>query len=105
MKGIQLYILIGTAIVSVYFLYLAAINIFVYFANRSMGHQESFLASGRNLAIGGILAFLVVGSYYLLKSPNYARLGAILLYLPIGLVLLYVIWAIIIIVSAGGRWN
>jgi len=105
MKGIQLYILIGTAIVSIYFLYLGAVNLFVYFANRSMGHHESFLASGRNLSIGGILALLVVGSYYLLKNPNYARLGAILLYLPIGLVLLYAIWAIIIIVSAGGRWN
>lgn len=88
-----------------YFLYMAAMGIFVYFANKSMGHYESFLVPGRNLAFGLILSAFAFFGWRLMKNPDYFKLGMIITYIPFIIAILFVLWFAIVFIGAGGKWN
>ena len=88
-----------------YFLYLAGLGMFVYFANKSMGHYESFLVPGRNLAFGLILIAFAFAGWKLLKYPSTSTIGFIVTYFPFIMALLFVLYFALIFAINGGRWN
>ena len=90
---------------AVYFLYSAAIRLFVYFSNKSMGHYESFFMPGRSLAIGLIFGGIAFGGMKLMDNPGTYTIGMILTYLPLIIALLYVLFFALIFATNGGRWN
>lgn len=90
---------------ALYFLYTAAMGMFVYFANKSMGHYESFLVPGRNLVIGLILGGVAFGGWKLMKNPDTATIGLILTYFPFIIALLFLLYFALIFATNGGRWN
>ena len=105
MKWIHEAIIIFYSIIALYFLYLASTGIFVYFANKSMGHQESFLIPGRNLCIGLLLVTITWSAWYFINQSSYSKLGLIILYLPLIIVVSFLIFMFINLISAGGKWN
>lgn len=90
---------------ALYFLYTAGMGIFIYFANKSMGHYESFLVPGRNLAIGLILGGVAFGGWKLMKHPSTFTIGMVLTYFPFIIALLFVLYFVLIFATNGGRWN
>ena len=105
MKGFGQILLGIYGLASLYFLYTAAMGIFVYFANRSMGHYESFLEPGRNLAIGIIFGAIAFGGWKLMKNPNTATIGMVITYFPFMIAFLFVLYFALIFATNGGRWN
>jgi hypothetical protein len=99
-------LLIGIySLTALYFLYQGILNLIAYVLNKSNGQQDSFFETGRLLTVGGILTFFALGSYYFLKNPGTGTVGSILLYFPLAILMVFVIWTIILIISSGGRWN
>lgn len=90
---------------SLYFLYMAAMGIFIYFANKSLGHYESFLVPGRNLAFGLLLGLVALGGWKLMKNPDTYKFGMVLTYIPFLLVALFILWFALIFATNGGKWN
>lgn len=93
------------ALAALYFLYVAAMGIFVYVANKSMGHYESFLVPGRNLAFGLILGAFAFSGWKLMKNPETYKIGMVVTYLPAIVVLLFILWFAIVFIGSSGRWN
>jgi len=92
-------------LVALYFLYMAAMGMFVYFANRSMGHYESFLVPGRNLAFGLILGAFAFGGWRFMKNAESYKIGLIITYFPFIIAILFVLWFALIFATNGGKWN
>jgi hypothetical protein len=92
-------------ITALYFLYLAGITMFVYFANKSMGHQESFLVPGRNLALGLFLGLFAFVGWKILQNPGLHKIVTFLYYLPVGMIIIYVLWFALLYFSSGGNWQ
>ncbi|MBK9256703.1 MAG: hypothetical protein IPM42_14540 [Saprospiraceae bacterium] len=90
---------------ALYFLYMAAMGIFVYFANKSMGHYESFLVPGRNLAFGLILGAFAFAGWRLMKNPDTHKIGIWITYFPFIIAVLFVLWFAIVLIGSGGKWN
>jgi hypothetical protein len=90
---------------AVYLLYYAAMHIFIYFANTSLGHAESLKRPLIYLVSGLIMAALTYLGYRIYKSMPLPLLLKILFYLPASLVILYLLWAVIMVISSGGKWN
>jgi hypothetical protein len=90
---------------ALYFLYMAAMGIFIYFANKSMGHYESFLVPGRNLAFGLILGAFAYSVWKLMKNPDTYKIGMWLTYFPFIIAGLIVLWFAIVLIGSGGKWN
>lgn len=90
---------------ALYFLYQAALGIFVYVANKSMGHYESFLVPGRNLAIGLTLSAFAFAGWRLMKNVDTYKIGLFLTYFPFIIGLLFVLWFGMIFATNGGKWN
>jgi len=90
---------------ALYFLYLAAINLFVYFANTSKGFYEPFLPAGRNLAIGIFFAAITSISWFLLRQPAYQKMGNLLVLLPMIAIGFFICWFVIVMIASGGKWN
>lgn len=105
MKGLSQILVWIYGLTALYFLYLAAMGIFVYLANRSMGHYESFFVPGRNLAAGLILGAIAFGGWKLMKNVGTQKIGLILIYLPFMGVVLFVLWFAMIFATNGGKWN
>lgn len=105
MKGFSQILIWIYGLTAIYFLYTAATGIFVYFANKSMGHYESFLVPGRNLAIGLIIGSVAFGGWKLMKNHDYHTLGMIITYFPFIILLLFVLYFVLIFATNGGRWN
>ena len=93
------------SLTALYFLYTAAIGIFVYFANKSMGHYESFLVPGRNLAFGLILGAFAFGGWKLMKNEDTYKIGMIVTYFPFISGVLFMLWFVLIFATNGGKWN
>ncbi|MBP6569498.1 MAG: hypothetical protein KA270_20150 [Saprospiraceae bacterium] len=93
------------SLTALYFLYTAAIGIFVYFANKSMGHYESFLMPGRNLAFGLILGAFAFGGWKLMKNEDTYKIGMIVTYFPFISGVLFMLWFVLIFATNGGKWN
>ena len=90
---------------ALYFLYMAAMGIFVYVANKSMGYYESFLVPGRNLAFGLILGAFAFGGWKLMKNPATYKIGMWVTYFPFIIGGLFVLWFAIVLIGSGGKWN
>jgi len=90
---------------ALYFLYMAAMGIFVYVANKSMGHYESFLVPGRNLAFGLILGAFAFAGWKLMKNPTTYKIGTWVTYFPFIIGGLFVLWFAIVLIGSGGKWN
>ncbi|MEI2695837.1 MAG: hypothetical protein V9E90_12270 [Saprospiraceae bacterium] len=105
MKTIIKFLLIGYGITAVYFLYLAAINLFVYFANTSKGFYEPFLPAGRNLGLGLVFTVIAGLSWFLIRQPAYHKAGNFIALLPLIAIGLFVCWFLIVMISSGGKWN
>ena len=105
MKWYQSFALFVNGIAALYFLYTSAMQLFVYFANKSLGYPESFLAPARSLVVAALLSLCSFGAWYGLKQPQLARLASIFLYFPLLVVGLFALWTIILIVGSGGKWN
>ncbi|MBK9399720.1 MAG: hypothetical protein IPN36_02340 [Bacteroidetes bacterium] len=99
-------LLIGIySLAALYFLYQGVLHLIAYFLNKSNGQQDSFFETGRLIAIGGVLSFFAAGAYYFVKNPSEGTIGSFLLYFPLVILVVFVIWTIILIISSGGRWN
>lgn len=93
------------ALITLYLIYMAMIHIFVYVANTGMGHQESAKVPIR-YALGALFGMAVsfIGYKYY-KSGELSLILKIIFYTPISLTLLYILWAVLLLISSGGKWN
>ncbi|MBK8699642.1 MAG: hypothetical protein IPN29_08870 [Saprospiraceae bacterium] len=105
MKWYHYFFFSVNGIAALWLLYHAAMHLFVYFANRSLGHAESFRVPGLYLFGGIAFTALAVGGWYLSKNPAYGKIGLGLLMLPAIIVALYGLWAVFLLISSGGKWN
>ena len=105
MKWYQSVVLFLNSLVALYFLYTALMQLFVYFANRSMGYQESFLIPGRTIVLALLLSMCSFGAWYALRQLQMQRVASILLYFPLLVVVLFALWTIILLLGSGGKWN
>ncbi len=78
---------------------------YVYFANKSLGHEESFLIPGRNLAIGLLVAGFAFAGWYLIKHSAFQKLGNIILFFPAVAVGLFLLYMVSLLIASGGKWN
>jgi len=70
-----------------------------------MGHRDSFLEPGKNLIMALFFTIITLASWFLLRSPNYYKLGLFVFFIPIAIIGLYILWAVIMLISSGGKWN
>ena len=105
MKWYHQALIVLYSVVALYFLYMAAMHLYVYFANKSLGHEESFLVPGRNLAVGLLISGITLTGWYLLKHTDYSRLGSIVLFLPAVAVGLFLLYMVSLLIASGGKWN
>ncbi|OWY24905.1 hypothetical protein C7N43_15780 [Sphingobacteriales bacterium UPWRP_1] len=90
---------------SVYFTYLSAMHVFIYFANKRLGHPESFFLSKRSLVIAAIFIGITAAGYFVKKYTLNATQAVMILGFPLFLALLYGLFAVVMIIGSGGRWN
>ncbi|MFZ1749908.1 MAG: hypothetical protein WAU01_06935 [Saprospiraceae bacterium] len=93
----------GSAIL--YFGYQTYLQLYVYFANKSLGHEESFSLAGKHLALTIFLIAMSAGGWYLMKYTSMTKLGNVILFFPFIVIGLFALWAIILVLSSGGKWN
>jgi len=105
MKWYHQGVIIIYGVVALYFIYLSAITMFVYFSNKMNGHQESFLEPGKNIIIALLFSLFALGSWFLIGTTNYSKLGYILFYFPLILIGLFVLWTLSMLIGSGGKWN
>ncbi|MBK7233066.1 MAG: hypothetical protein IPH93_12600 [Saprospiraceae bacterium] len=92
-------------LVSLYYIYLSAMHLFVYFSNKMNGHQESFFEPGKNLIMASVFLFFTLTSWFLIRDSNYAKLGYFVFYIPLVIIGLFVLWTLIMLIGSGGKWN
>ncbi|MBK9270134.1 MAG: hypothetical protein IPM48_00930 [Saprospiraceae bacterium] len=92
-------------LVALYYIYLSAMHLFVYFTNRSLGHEESFFEPGKNLIVASVFSFFAIASWFLIRNPNYSKLGYAVFYIPLIVAGLFVLWTLTILIGSGGKWN
>lgn len=108
MKKVLLILTVIYLLAFLNFLYGLVLRIYVHFANKNLGHHDDFFADVTTTwhVVMSIVFFLFAfGAYKAYKSPASHSILKWLVFLPVGLVVLYVLWAIIIIISSGGKWN
>lgn len=91
-----------------YTAYLLSITLFVHFANKNLGHGDAYFGDVPNIIylVLTIVFGLFAGiGWYAFRHPNTHAIFKWLPFLPIGVILLYVLFAVVILVSSGGRWN
>jgi hypothetical protein len=88
-----------------YVMYMAIMNLFVYFANVHLGHEESFKMPMIYLLGGLTLCALTFLGYRIYTLPSIGLLFKILFYIPVLAIILYILWAILLVFSSGGKWN
>ena len=86
--------------------YLAITHTFVFFANQKLGYEESFRLPLIYLVLTIIFGGAAFLAYKLMSSSaNVPSWTKIILYLPIGLIIFYALWAVLLVLSSGGKWN
>lgn len=105
MKVINIIITMLYAMGVIYTGYMAVTHLFVYFANKNMGHEESFRLPG--LYLFGCFLFIICAfvGWRLYNSGNAGIPEKLLFYLPLVLVIAYALWAVVLLISSGGKWN
>ncbi|WP_373492999.1 hypothetical protein [Aquiflexum sp.] len=90
------------------FLYGLVLRIYVHFANKNLGHHDDFIGDITNtwhLVLSVVFFLFTFGAYKAYKSPASNPILKWFAFLPVALIVLYILWAIIILISAGGKWN
>lgn len=105
MKMFTQVLIVLYGLIALYYSYLAVLQLFVYVANKTSGHEESFAEAGKALGIAAFLVGLAVGSYFISKQAAVAKPLLFIVYLPITALVLYGLWAILLVISSGGKWN
>ncbi len=105
MKILNLILTIIYGLGAIYTIYMSAMSIFIYIANNKLGHFESPRLSIIYSVLAIILSIVSIIGYRIINQVPTDLLQKNIFYLPISLVLLYILWVILIIILAGGRWN
>lgn len=108
MKTALLVITILYLVSFLYFAYLLAMTLFVHFANMNLGHEDDYFGDVTNIIY--LVLTLVFGlfagiGWYAYRHPSLPAVFKWLVFLPLGLVLAYLIFAIFILIFGAGRWN
>ena len=90
---------------AIYTTYMAIMHLFVYFANQNLGHTESFRLPMIYLVCAFIFGVNTYIGYRLYSGVNIGLILKSVYYLPFIAVGLYILWAILLIISSGGKWN
>lgn len=88
-----------------YLLYMAAIHLYVYFANKNLGQEESFLEPGKYLFAGLVMLAITIGGWYLIRHTEYQKTGNLILFFPLVVLVLFALYTVVILISSGGKWN
>jgi hypothetical protein len=91
-----------------YTAYLLSITLFVHFANKNLGHQDEYFADVTNtiyLVLTLVFGLFAGIGWYAYRHPNLHAVFKWLVFIPLGLVLAYLIFAIFILIFGAGRWN
>jgi hypothetical protein len=91
-----------------YTAYLLAITVIVHFANKNLGHQDDYFGEVTNVVYAVltlVFGFFVAIGWYVYRNPGVHAVFKWLVFIPLGLVLLYLIFAIGILVFGAGKWN
>ena len=91
--------------VAAYCIYMAIMTLFVYFANHSLGHSESFRMPSIYLFLAALFSTTTFIGYKIWANHSVNFLIKSIFYLPIIAIGLYILWAIVLIISSGGKWN
>jgi hypothetical protein len=106
MKWYQILVLGIYSIFGLSFLYRGVLTTFVYFANKNLGHYETFFPNGWNLIAGIILSFFAYSGYVIFSGESNSKIYSWIVWLPMIAILIYILWAIIILISGSiGKWN
>lgn len=105
MKTLPLIVTILYGIVAIYTAYLAITHLFVYFANQKLGHAESFRMPLIYLTCALLFGAVTLMGYKIQSGNSSQFLLKAFFYLPISAVILYILWAILLVISSGGKWN
>ncbi|MBK6362674.1 MAG: hypothetical protein IPF52_03915 [Saprospiraceae bacterium] len=105
MKSLILILTILYSVVAIYTAYMAIIHLFVYFANQRLGHTESFRLPLIYLTCALLFGTVSFIGYKLFSGGSSHFLLKTWFYLPATAVGLYVLWAILLVFSSGGKWN
>ncbi len=105
MKWYQLWLSVAYTLVTLYLLYQSVLHLFVYFANRHLGHYESFRTPLLFIVATFLLSIITASSYFLLKNNPASIAGNAILFAPIGVVVAIILWAIFLVIVSGGQWN
>lgn len=105
MKFINQFLAIIYGGVAAYSIYMSVMTLFVYFANQSLGHSESFRQPTIYLSIAALFSVTTYIGYKIWANQTVHLLLKSFFYLPIIAVCLYILWGILMIVGSGGKWN
>jgi hypothetical protein len=85
--------------------YMAIMHLFVYFANTRLGHEESLRLPMIYLICAVVFGTVTYIGYKLGTGTSLHFIFKALFYLPVAAVLLYILWAVLLVISSGGKWN
>lgn len=105
MKWYQFGLFVVYVLITFYLLYQSALHLFVYFANKNLGHEESFRTPRLFIVSAFLSSIITATSYFLLKNNPDSAIGNAILFLPIAIVMLIILWTIFLMVVSSGRWN
>lgn len=105
MKWYQLLLSVVYASFSLYFLYQSALHLFVYFANKNLGYEESFRTPLLFIVSAFLSSIITATSYFLLKNNPDSVIGNTILLVPVGIIVAISLWTLYLMIVSGGRWN
>lgn len=90
---------------ALYSCYMAILNTFIYVTNTRLGHYES----PRLSIIYWVLTIIFIPvsyiGYRIINQLSVHLILKLIFYIPLSLIVLYILFAIILIISSGGKWN
>jgi hypothetical protein len=101
MKVLNILIIINL-IAACWFLYQTAMHIFVFVANKKLGHEVDVKSIRRNGLLASFFGAMAMGGWCTVL-PEWLQL--LIAGLPLVLLLLYGLWAALLVISSGGKWN
>jgi hypothetical protein len=108
MKTLNTILTIIYGLIAVYTTYMAALHIFVYIANQRLGHTESLRLPIIYLFCAILFSSVTYIGYRLWTDQPVNFLMKALYFLPFIAIGLYILWAILLVISvsvSGGKWN
>lgn len=105
MKILNSIITVVYSIIAAYTIYYAIMHLFIYFANQKLGHAESFRLPMIYLVSAILFGLVSFVGYRIWIGHSVHFILKSLFYLPVAAIVLYILWAILLVVSSGGKWN